>query len=284
MVENGAKIGAVHNIDAFHERVTISGLHVLTKKEAIKQRYQTGEPALVPMMPSRGLTEEQVRSFTTQDADSREHLFFLRFGKRAVSAIKAYKLQPGTCILPKKRPLIELTPGIKAHLTRITYAEAGELTTAKITHGLNPHLENNPNFPEGFYVGVHFDHEGGLPIATRRAAPRRLIVNLGPGPRYSLLVVPDTALDLSEELHPRDPEYVPRQKELLKHLVQKADEPSNGIHVLWTLLEPGEGYVLPSHTVFHNGSTFNQGPSRTAVLYESEKRWTASDLSKYSIF
>ncbi len=51
------------------------------------------------------------------------------------------------------------------------------------------------------------------------------------------------------------------------------------------MLEPGDGLVLPSHVVYHDGSTLGMGASEIAVLFEpKDQHWEGDVLGVHSLF
>ena len=103
----------------------------------------------------------------------------------------------------------------------------------------------------GLLHGIHLDNWDTLPIATRlQRSRRRLAINLGPGRRYLIFMVPDV-LHISDQLQPGDQQHIPRTPDVREYARRHPETVT--LHRL--LLEPGDAYVGPTDLVAHDGST-----------------------------
>lgn len=279
MPETGAKIGAVLDPETVHDRVRISNLYRRRRSESDGLTYQTLWPALVPGRRRRSLTDLEVQSFTTQEADSRQHLIFVRVDDSAIEVLQND---------PHPGQIVTLADGIAANFGRFRTAEANNITTARMSHSQNPQYVEEARFPDGAHVGLHFDRGSGLVVSERDTDKRRLVVNLGPSDRFSLAAVPWSLPETLSKMHmdatDYDPSsYIPIADDVMPYVARHAA----GMQVLWTRLKTNEGYVLPAHTALHDGSSYGKGESKTAVLYElnnPDQWWQGKDLVANSVF
>jgi hypothetical protein len=120
----------------------------------------------------------------------------------------------------------------------------------------------NGNDPARRRAGLHPDNWDKLPIATRLArSRRRLVINLGPGRRYLLIVFPDI-LAMSEALYPGDEKHVPRN-DARQYAHRFPDE----VKVHWIAFDAGEAYIAPAELIAHDGSTYGINAESSIASY-----------------
>ncbi|MBL1099933.1 hypothetical protein [Streptomyces coffeae] len=110
-------------------------------------------------------------------------------------------------------------------------------------------LTTTDNYPDGRRIGLHFDNWDKLSYATKHTGRRRFAVNLGPGSRYIVLGFMD-AQTVCRAVH-RDYEQRHPHSDDLRRFV--AD--GQAMACLRIRLAPGEGYIVPTEFLPHDGST-----------------------------
>lgn len=142
-----------------------------------------------------------------------------------------------------KRAEVPVLPGTDAEYRGSNGSYADELTTT-----INPETS--------LRIGLHLDNWDQKPCATRLEARRRLMVNLGPAPRYLLLGDID-GVAICQGLYPEDwAARVPHTSDVAAYAVV------NPMACLRIRIDPGEGYVAPTDLLVHDGSTtgLSRGP------------------------
>jgi hypothetical protein len=102
--------------------------------------------------------------------------------------------------------------------------------------------------------GMHVDNIDALPYGVRLAqSRRRLGINLGPGPRYLLVGLPDIMTISAEQGF--ESHHVPGT--LGFHMYARAHAAETS--ALWMQILPGEAYIAPTELLAHDGSTYGIG-------------------------
>jgi hypothetical protein len=96
---------------------------------------------------------------------------------------------------------------------------------------------------DGARTGLHIDSWFGVEVAGRVSRPARLCFNLGPGSRffYALATPPETI-------------YAEQSENIESHVLKIMRNPR--YHSIYRIfLPPGSGYVAPTESLIHDGST-----------------------------
>ncbi|WP_340375953.1 hypothetical protein U5640_12800 [Streptomyces sp. SS7] len=101
----------------------------------------------------------------------------------------------------------------------------------------------------GRRIGPHVDNFDRLPYARRHQARRRLCLNLGPGPRY-LLIGDHDIQQICRTLHTDPDRHHPHTEDIRRYVA--AGHP---LRCLRIRLDPGDGYIAPTESLAHDGST-----------------------------
>jgi hypothetical protein len=110
----------------------------------------------------------------------------------------------------------------------------------------------------GNRVGLHIDNFDRLPLLTRAGSRRRVLVNLGPGDRYFLIGT--ASIFQVADFLTLESDVIPGVRDL-RHYLKRGGE----MRCLRLRLRPGDGYIAPTETVPHDGSTLgSELPSLTA--------------------
>jgi hypothetical protein len=273
MLERGVKIGAVREPEAIVGQVTVDRMRVLTRGEASRLHYQTAWPPMVPGGNPHSPNQDEMDELTTPEASSPVDLVYLRVSDRAILFLSEHIPQPGE-IKPQMRehgPLIDVAPGIRAHLSVIRPDVQGRPTTAWINEADNPLLTISSSQKQGDSPGLHYDRE------TRN---RRLIISIGPGGHDSLFVPDNSVLEFASLYPDGIPGSIPYQRELLRRVAERAQN----YKVVRVSMPMGTGAVLPASKVIHDGGPGGTGKCYTAVTYEPEEGWDEEALLANSIF
>ena len=118
-----------------------------------------------------------------------------------------------------------------------------------------------PNPANDSFVGVHVDNFDRLDYRTKHEGRRRLSINLGPGARHLLLGTHDIRT-IARAIHRDHQHRYPHTSDLRAYVA--AGLP---IEVLRIRLEPGEGYIVPTELLPHDGSTENISEPSTAAFW-----------------
>ncbi|MEU9189888.1 hypothetical protein AB0D14_36215 [Streptomyces sp. NPDC048484] len=103
----------------------------------------------------------------------------------------------------------------------------------------------------GRRIGLHVDNFDRLPYRRRHQGRRRLCLNLGPGPRY-LLIGDHDVQQICRIVHAGaelDRHY-PHTDDIRRYVSQ-----GQLLRCLRIRLEPGDGYIVPTELLPHDGST-----------------------------
>ncbi|MEU5428506.1 hypothetical protein AB0H73_23365 [Streptomyces olivoreticuli] len=123
----------------------------------------------------------------------------------------------------------------------------------------------------GRRLGLHLDNWDRLRYAAKDTGRRRLCLNLGPGTRH-LLLCPVGAQALCRAVHPGDyTNRYPHTDDLRAYVA--AGKP------LWCLrirLDPGDGYLVPTEYLPHDGSTEDEPTPSSAAFWLG--RWARGTL------
>ncbi|MFC5664450.1 hypothetical protein ACFP3U_15835 [Kitasatospora misakiensis] len=138
--------------------------------------------------------------------------------------------------------------------TDATYRGAMTCTGDTLTTTVNP--EN-----DGLRIGLHLDNWDQQTCANRLDSRRRLMVNLGPAPRY-LLIGEFDATWICRELYPGDhADRYPHTDDVAEFVARWSME------CLRIRIDPGEGYVAPTEVLVHDGSTTGITGRSTAAFW-----------------
>jgi hypothetical protein len=178
----------------------------------------------------------------------------------------------GKLIIPlREQPILELAPGIKARVAKIipdpdALTCAGSLKVAGLM-GLHKDLERMP------------DEE--LPISIHDTERRRGLVVLD-APHTSLFVRGYNLFDIAERVAPGNPDYIPRDRELIPvvgELIRDKEQ------IVAVEMREGEGVAFSAANTFHDGKP-NEGRNKAHVVvtYELEEGWNDEALLENSLF
>ena len=145
----------------------------------------------------------------------------------------------------------------KGRLIDVLTARPGTRTTTVI----DPRIQQYSELRQGVWVGMHYDNALNgdgvgerFPCAIRvESADRRVLCNIGPGPRRLVLALNLTSLHLSEKVHPGDGENIPDTAQLHAFLRDNPAEISKIVCIVVTL-KPGEYVLFPAGIAIHDGS------------------------------
>ncbi|MFI0780123.1 hypothetical protein [Streptomyces sp. NPDC021212] len=228
--ERGTGMGlsvAFDDITALRERCQVAHLRV------VNGRYAYEEGAVVPSRAWESITEPTGNS------------------------VKALPQTPDSALVEIVKPprRVKLLRNMVDHLGDTdavhlgqAYAPAGALTTTV----------NNAN---GLRIGLHVDNWDRLPYGTRHTGRRRLCLNLGPGTRYLLLGDTDIQ-QVCRAVHEHYGERYPHTDDIRRYVA--AERPMRCFRIR---LDPGEGYVVPTELLPHDGSTEDQPEQSTAAFW-----------------
>jgi hypothetical protein len=127
------------------------------------------------------------------------------------------------------------------------YSSRSEFIIHKIRE-VAPNLITTTTDENGSYLGLHLDNWDRLPLSDRRAARNRMCLNLGPGPRF-LLVVPVSIANLVSRFP---------HNNLLQHrsAVDLVFSDCPEVPVVRLRVEPGQAYIAATENVLHDASSF----------------------------
>lgn len=173
--------------------------------------------------------------------------------------------------------LHELHP-FKGRLMAALPARPGTRTTTVI----DPRFKQYSESRQGIWVGLHYDNgltsagEGErFPAGTRVAeAERRILLNTGPGRRRFVFALNMTALHLSDQVRPGEPDHIPDSRQLLAFLREQPDRVEK-ITCLVVTMEPGEYVIFPAGIALHDGSMHGIDQESVAVVLNGKfPRWS----------
>jgi hypothetical protein len=259
-------------------RWSICGVHLAAGAEVTELEFM--DDAVVPDAPIP-LGADDVGHFSPFLADSETPAgLCLGFGRatgseETVASILDEAEQPD--FQPHYGSIHALSP-FKGRLLGVLTAQPGTRTTTVI----DPRLKQYSESRRGVWVGMHYDNaltdfgEGErFPSRSRVAeAERRIILNTGPGPRRLVIALNMTALHLSEQVRPGDPDHIPDSKQLQTFLRDRPDVVDQ-ICCLVMTLEPTEYVVFPAGIALHDGSMHGFDQKSVAIVLGGKfPRWS----------
>lgn len=157
----------------------------------------------------------------------------------------------------------------KGRLIDVLTAQPNTLTTTK----LDPRIPRYSETRSATWVGMHYDNalttsgQGErFPAAMRVAeADRRVLYNIGPGPRRLVVALTVTAVHLAEKVRPGDGEHIPDSRQLLTYLNTNPNEIESVLCLVVTL-PPGSFIVFPAGVAMHDGSMDGLPEPSSAVV------------------
>ncbi len=112
----------------------------------------------------------------------------------------------------------------------------------------------------GSRLGLHIDNWDRLPYPTRHRGRRRLCINLGPGIRYLLLGDQDIQ-HICRALHRDQDRRFPHTDDLQQYVAD-----GHSLRCLRLRLRAGDGYIVPTELLPHDGSTHGLACTSTAAF------------------
>ena len=154
-------------------------------------------------------------------------------------------------------------------LVDVLTAQPGSMTTTR----LDPRIAHYSETRRGDKVGMHYDNaltSSGtgerFPAAVRvDAADRRVLYNIGPGPRRLVVALNLTAPELSERVRPGDDRNIPDSRQLQAYLRAHPGE-IGSVVCLVIRLDPGDYVVFPAGIAIHDGSMDGCTEESSAVV------------------
>ncbi|MFG3509697.1 hypothetical protein ACGF5F_29820 [Streptomyces sp. NPDC047821] len=255
---------------AHRHRLAVCGVHLATPEEVSHQGFT--QDAIVPDAPLRvaaGHGELIARFVAAPDTPAGLCLGFGRLpdSGRVVADARAEARAPG--FAPHHGSRYRLGPHT-ARLVDVLSAPAGSRTTTVV----DPRLKQYSERLHADRVGLHYDNvwtSGGegerFPRDVRVAsADRRVIHNMGPGPRSLVVALTMSSLHLSDRVSPGDGRNIPTTRQLRDFLTGNPDEVEKIVCVVWTI-EVGELVVLPAGIALHDGSMEGRRKASDALVF-----------------
>ncbi|MFI9271896.1 hypothetical protein ACIGXM_14415 [Kitasatospora sp. NPDC052896] len=185
--------------------------------EGVDMDHEPG--AILPDGSWRDLTPDEARGLCGEP-DVRRRVRILSFGH--LTELTTDALAPYTA---------------GAHYLGRVRKDGGTLTTT-----VNRQIEK--------YIGLHVDNWDRMSSSERLESRPRLMVNLGPGPRWLLVA----SLDGVEVLREVDPDAYAEDRsphtDYGRAYVARGDQ----LSVIRVRIDPGEGYIAPTELLVHDGS------------------------------
>lgn len=159
-----------------------------------------------------------------------------------------------------------------SELIAIVKSEANRRNTSRISTEGGHFITQAYDFV-GRRPGLHIDNKFRHPLERRIDSPRRLGLNLGPGSRWLLMVLPDIITMTQDVLEPHE---IPTSKHFIAH-TEMSD--ARSIKCLWLLQKPYEAYIAPTEIMVHDATTIGEPLSSTMIFWTWHKPVGALALS-----
>ncbi len=105
-------------------------------------------------------------------------------------------------------------------------------------------------------IGMHFDTWDVLAVDELMTSRNRICINIGQGVRY-FLFTPKSVFEMKEELVSINDDYAALSSSYDIGVIYANEIGVENIPVYFVRLEPFEGYIASTETVFHDGSNFD---------------------------
>lgn len=252
------------------DRFALCGVHLATDAEIDKFGYLENAVVPNPAVPLDPFRLAALSDFLAVE-ETHEGLC-LRFGKTdldepAIDAILREAAEPG---FTPHHGADHRIGGFTGRLIDVLRAEPGSTTTTV----LDPRITQFSEDRQGNWMGMHYDNaltkdrKGERFGAGVRLdwSDRRLLCNVGPGPRHLVVALTMTALHLAERVSPGDLEFIPDSRRL-QALLRDDQDAVDSVVCLVCTLDPGDFAVFPAGVAIHDGSMAGlDRPSRAIVL------------------
>ncbi|MEV3988328.1 hypothetical protein AB0J57_05415 [Streptomyces sp. NPDC049837] len=251
-------------------RLAVCGVHLATPEEVSHQGFT--QDAIVPDAPLRVAARHLERLAPFVAAPDTPAGLCLGFGRlpdpgQLVADARVEAAAPG--FVPHHGSHYPLGPHT-GRLVDVLSAHAGSRTTTVV----DPRLPQYSERLHAVRVGLHYDNvwtSGGegerFPRDVRVAsADRRVIHNMGPGPRSLVVALNMSSLHLSDMVSPGNGRNIPTTKQLRDFLTEHPDELSRIVCAVWTI-EVGDLVVLPAGIALHDGSMQRRRKASHALVF-----------------
>lgn len=145
---------------------------------------------------------------------------------------------------------------------------------------------NSPGLPtvtvdrrQGHLMGLHLDSWFGGSYLERLASHCRIVINIGPAPRWFLFgtVVLRTLLDA---LEPAEDGTTPAEGQPIGCLSSALSRLSPAVRAL--RLDPGQGYIAATEAVLHDASTYWANATSYNYQLQSNFAWLPTEVNRFA--